>query len=210
MRNSSSRRNRRSSTTVTAVTLIAVAVLLAAGLVAPTACSPDVDDEASNASRSAGSEESAVSSSSSSDVAGSQEIPREALVLCPAIEPVAGDLVALGGFEPEDATAAVRAGVSECHLRGEGGAFVVVALAPAIFPSVAEYASQFPVGAEPAPELGERAVVVPSATQPHVVFELFGHILDVGIENFDDPPDTEAVLAAGQLVRDALVRANGG
>lgn len=186
-----------------------VAVLLAVGLVAPMACSPDLDGEASDASRSAGSVESAASSSSP-DVASSQEIPRADLVLCPAIERVAGDLVALGRFAPEDATAGVQAGVNECHLRGEGGAFVVVALAPAIFPSVAEYASQFPDGTEPARELGENAVVVPSATQPHVVFELFGHILDVGIENFDDPPDSEAVLEAGQLVRDALVRANGG
>jgi hypothetical protein len=188
---------------------ISAAVLLVVGLVALMACSPDLDGEASNTSRSPGSAESGASSSSP-DVAGSQEIPREDLVLCPAIERVAGDLVALGGFEPENATAGVQAGVNECHLRGEGGAFVVVALAPAIFPSVAEYASQFPVGTEPARELGESAVVVPSATQPHVVFELFGHILDVGIENFDDPPDTEVVLEVGQLVRDALVRANGG
>lgn len=185
-----------------------VAVLLAVGLIVPMACSPDVDSEASNASRSPGSEESAVSSSSS-DVAGSQEIPREDFVLCPAIEPIAGDLTSLAGFEL-DTSREIEAGASECRLRGEAGAFVVVALAPAIVPSVAEYASGFPGGAEPAPELGERAVVVPSSTQPHVVFELFGHILNVGMENFSDPPDTEAVLEAGRLVRDALVQANGG
>lgn len=187
---------------------ISGAVLLAVGLVAPMACSPDVDGEASNASRPPGSAEPAVSSSSS-DLAGSQEIPRENLVLCPAIERVAEDLIALGGFEPEGGTTEVQAGVNECHLRGEGGAFVMVALAPAIVPSVAEYASGFPAGAEPAPELGESAVVVPSSTQPHVVFELFGHILDVGIENFDDSPETGTVLEAGRLVRDALVQANG-
>lgn len=188
---------------------ISVAVLLAVGLATPMACSPDVDGEASNASRPPASDESAVSSSSS-EVAGSPEISRDDFVLCPAIEPVAGDLVALGGFEPEGGTTEVQAGVNECHLRGEEGAFVVVALAPAIVPSVAEYASGFPGGAEPAPELGESAVVVPSSTQPHVVFELFGHILDVGIENFSDPPDTGNVLEAGRLVRDALVQANGG
>lgn len=188
---------------------ISAVVLLAVGLVAPMACSSDVDGETSNASRSPVSTEPAVSSSSS-DVGGSQKIPREDFVLCPAIERVAGDLTALGGFEPEGGTTEVQAGVNECHLRGEGGAFIMVALAPAIVPSVAEYASGFPSGAEPAPEFGESAVVVPNSTQPHVVFELFGHILDVGIENFSDPPDTGDVLEAGRLVREALVQANGG
>lgn len=186
-----------------------VAMVLTAALAAASACSPEgTGDRAGSA---AAAEGAAADRSGASGTAASGEAPEasgNAFVLCPAVEEIADDLASLAGFEL-DRSRSIAAGARECFVRGDGGAFVMVALAPDAVPSVAEHASGYPGRATPAPELGESAVAVEDATQPHVVFELDGHIVDVGIENFDDPADRPRVIEAGRMVRQALGRANG-
>lgn len=180
---------------------------LALGALAFTACSPgDAGDEADAPPPA---DAAAAPAPSGSPGAGSGEISRSDFVLCPAIEPIAGDLTSLAGFEL-DASREIEAGAGECRLRGDGGAFVVVALALAAVPSLGEYVSGFRGTARPASGLGEGAVVIPDPAQPHAVFPLRGQIVDVGMENFSDPPDDAAVLEAARRVREALSDANGG
>jgi hypothetical protein len=64
----------------------------------------------------------------------------------------------------------------------------------------------------PAPEFGENAVLVNAQLQqPHVIFELLGQIIDVGVEHSGTgAPDRATVITVAEMVRDALRGENSG
>jgi hypothetical protein len=136
-------------------------------------------------------------------------VAREDFVLCPAIEGIADSLASLVGFSM-DAERGVQQMVNECFIRGEDAAFVGIQLAPAIVPSVDMQASGYDAESTPAPDLGREAVFIGDQLQPHVIFRLMGHIIDVGIEQSMGSPDEATMIEAGKLIRDALSAANGG
>jgi len=131
-------------------------------------------------------------------------IARADFVLCPAIEPIGEELAAMAGFRM-DPERGVEVVAGECFVRGDG--FLRVALAPAIMQSVAMQASGYDGAQSPLPQLGPQAVLI-DAPQPHVVFELRGQIVDVGVEA--PGAGRETVVELAERVREALTNANAG
>lgn len=141
---------------------------------------------------------------------GASEVARADFVLCPAIERIAEELADRAGFQL-DVERGVQALAGECFVRGEESEFVSVALAPAIMSSVAMQASGYEGDQAAVPAFGEDAVMVRNPVQPHVIFELLGQIIDIGVEGSPGmTPETGTVVSAATAVRDALLAANGG
>jgi len=96
---------------------------------------------------------------------------------------------------------------SECIVHGKDFAFARVTLLPAMVPSIAMHVESFDTEASPAPELGEDAMFVDGALQPHVVFSIGGLFLDVDAENVETP-SRETMIELALRVRDILTEAN--
>jgi hypothetical protein len=148
------------------------------------------------------------------EAAGSQPegrgtVARADFVLCPAVEKIADDLASLAGFT-RDTDQQIQGPGSECVVRGEQNGRITIAMPPAIIQSIAMHAGGYDAEPSPVPELGPDAVYLAVRTQPHVVFPLLGHIIDVGAEGAIDPPDQATMVALAKLVRDTLLAANGG
>lgn len=135
-------------------------------------------------------------------------IARADFVMCPALEPVAADLAGIVGF-PMDRERGVEAMAGECFVRSEEAGFLSAALAPAFVRSIDMQAEGYEGHAEPAPGLGDGALIVHDALQPHVIFQLRGNIIDVGAESDGtEAPDDGTMLRLATAVRDALAAAN--
>lgn len=137
-------------------------------------------------------------------------IDRADFVMCPALEPVAPDLAGIIGF-PMDEARGVEAMAGECTIHSEEYGFVSAQLAPAFVRSIDMQAEGYEGHTEPAPGLGDGALIVHDAMQPHVIFPLRGNIIDVGAESDGtEAPDDGTMLRLATAVRDALAAANGG
>lgn len=137
-------------------------------------------------------------------------VARGDYVLCPAIEGIADDLAARVGFQrdPERSIAGIGA---ECFVRAMDFGWIRVAIPPAMIRTIGMQAEGYESPSSPAPELGENAVFVNAQLQPHVIFELLGQIIDVGVEHAGTgAPDRATVIAVAEMVRDALRGANSG
>ncbi len=158
----------------------------------------------------ADSESASVETASATRSPGGREVARADFVLCPAIESIAADLAGIVGFQLDE-DRGVQAMVGECFVRGEESEFVSVALAPAIMSSVGMQASGYEGSQAAVPAFGEDAVMIRDPVQPHLIFELLGQIIDVGVEGpAGTTPDTGTVIRVATAARDALLAANGG
>jgi len=153
---------------------------------------------------------SAAPGSAPATASSGESIARADFVMCPALEPVASQLAGIVGF-PMDEERGVEALAGECFVRSEEAGFLSAALAPAFVRSIDMQAQGYEGHTEPAPSLGDGAVIVHDALQPHVIFPLRDNIIDVGAESDGtEAPDDATMLRLATAVRDALAAANGG
>jgi hypothetical protein len=131
---------------------------------------------------------------------------RQSFVLCPALEDHREELASIVGFE-QDPERGLSVMSSECIVHGKDFAFARVTLLPAMVPSIAMHVESFDTEASPAPELGEDAMFVDGALQPHVVFSIGGLFLDVDAENVETP-SRETMIELALRIRDILTEAN--
>ncbi len=158
----------------------------------------------------ADSESGSAETASATRSSGGRDVARADFVLCPSIESIAADLAGIVGFQLDE-DRGVQAMVGECFVRGEESEFVSVALAPAIMSSVAMQASGYEGNQAAVPAFGEEAVMIRDPVQPHLIFELLGQIIDVGVEGpAGTTPDIGTLIRVATAVRDALLAANGG
>jgi hypothetical protein len=129
-------------------------------------------------------------------------LTREVFSRCTGIEEHRAELASIVGFQhdPERSVAGVGA---SCFVRGRGGDFLRVALAPAMAPSVEMVAKGYDAETSPLPEVAPSAVFVDDGFQPHVVFSLDGLIIDIDAENVETP-SRETMVRLANRVREIL------
>ena len=133
-------------------------------------------------------------------------IDRATFDLCGPMIANGDAIAAAAGFESAGADQHTELATYHCQVSGLGDDAVRIEMIAAIFPSIDVYVEGYDIAAEPVPEFGETARLLPFGLTPHLVFPFGGVVIDVEVSS-GDGVDPAQLLAASTTVRDTLAAA---